>query len=151
MNGPAMLDANVIVYADDSRDLSKATVAERLVGHLIKRGLAVVTPQVLGEYWLTATRKLVPPLSPDRAEGRIHEYRNFMRVIPYDSVIVAEAVRGERKYGLHYYDAQIWAAARLAAVDVVFSEDFNDGAEIEGVRFVNPFAPGFDLEAFLGA
>jgi hypothetical protein len=25
------------------------------------------------------------------------------------------------------------------------SEDFNDGALIEGVRFRNPFAPGFEV------
>jgi predicted nucleic acid-binding protein len=151
MNGPAMLDANVLVYAEDAREPSRAATAEQLLSQLIKQGLAVVTPQVLGEYWLTVTRKLVPAMSLDSAEARIHVYRSFMRVLPYDSVIVAEAVRGARAYGFHYYDAQIWAAARLASVDTVFSEDFADGSQIEGVRFVNPFAQGFDVEAFLAS
>jgi predicted nucleic acid-binding protein len=151
MNGPAMLDANVLVYSDDSRNPSKAARARLLIEFLIERGLAAVTPQVLGEYWLAVTRKLATPLPLDVAEARIHEYRNFTRVVPYDSVIVAEAVRGERRYGFHYYDAQIWAAARLAAIDVVLSEDFADGSQIEGVRFVNPFAEGFDMDAFLAS
>ncbi len=35
----------------------------------------------------------------------------------------------------------IWATARDAGVPIVLSEDFQDGREIEGVRFVNPFKP----------
>gem|GEM_PF-5722964 len=35
--------------------------------------------------------------------------------------------------------------ARDLAVGVVLSEDFQDGQEIEGVRFIDPFAKGFDL------
>ena len=31
------------------------------------------------------------------------------------------------------------ATARDAGVSVVLSEDFQDGREIDGVRFVNPF------------
>jgi len=58
----------------------------------------------------------------------------------------AEAGRGVRDYKLAYYDAQIWATAKLNQVPVVFSEDFNDGQVLEGVRFVNPFAMGFNLE-----
>jgi hypothetical protein len=29
---------------------------------------------------------------------------------------------------------------------VVFSEDFSDGTVLEGVRFVNPFSEGFQIE-----
>jgi predicted nucleic acid-binding protein len=144
-----MLDANVLVYADDAREPNEAARAALLIGELVGSGRAVVTPQVLGEYWVVVTRRFSPPMSPERAEARLQEYRTFMRVIPYDSIIVAEAVRGVRRYGFHYYDAQVWAAARLAAVDVVLSEDFDSGAEIEGVRFVNPFAEDFDVSVFL--
>lgn len=55
-----------------------------------------------------------------------------------------EAVRGVQAYTMSFWDALIWAVARLNGIGVVFSEDFNDGATIEDVRFVNPFAPGFD-------
>ena len=41
---------------------------------------------------------------------------------------------------MHYWDAQVWAVARLNQVPFVFSEDCNPGATLEGVRFVNPFA-----------
>jgi predicted nucleic acid-binding protein len=59
--------------------------------------------------------------------------------------IVLDAARGVRDYQLSYYDAQIWACARLNQVAVVLSEDFSEGSFLEGVRFVNPFVPDFAL------
>lgn len=47
---------------------------------------------------------------------------------------------------LAYYDAQIWACARLNHIPVVLSEDFQDGQTLEGVRFVDPFAEDFVVE-----
>jgi predicted nucleic acid-binding protein len=61
--------------------------------------------------------------------------------------IVLEAVQGVRDHQFSFWDAQIWAVARLNQVEAVFSEDFNPGAVIEGVRLVNPFAEDFELEA----
>lgn len=57
-----------------------------------------------------------------------------------------EAVRGVRTYKMAYWDAQIWASARLHQIPLIFTEDFNVGAVIEGVRFVNPFEEGFNLD-----
>jgi predicted nucleic acid-binding protein len=144
-----MLDANVLVYAEDSHAGAKSVRAAEVISLLVGRGQAVVTPQILGEYWLTTTRKLARPLPEDAAETRVREFRNYMRVLPYDGVVVAEAIRGARRYGFHYWDSQIWAASRLSGVEVVLSEDFSSGTEIEGVRFVNPFAEDFDLDALL--
>lgn len=57
-------------------------------------------------------------------------------------MIVLEAVRGVRDYQLSYYDAQIWACARLNQIPVIFSEDFNHGI-LEGINIINPFAQDF--------
>ena len=60
-----------------------------------------------------------------------------------------EAVRGVRTYKMAYVDAQIWALARLHQIPLIFTEDFNVGAVIEGVRFVNPFGQDFDLDGWM--
>jgi predicted nucleic acid-binding protein len=39
-------------------------------------------------------------------------------------------------------DALIWSAAVENRVAIIYSEDFQDGRELEGVRFVNPFSVG---------
>jgi len=54
-----------------------------------------------------------------------------------------------RDHHLSYYDAQIWATARLNQVSVVFSEDFQGRQILEGVQFINPFAPEFKLSEWL--
>lgn len=64
--------------------------------------------------------------------------------------VVAEAVRGVVQHGLPYFDAQIWAAARVHRILVVLSEDFQDGRTIEGVSFRDPFARQFRLDEVLG-
>jgi hypothetical protein len=35
---------------------------------------------------------------------------------------------------------------RLNQVSVVFTEDFQDKRRLEGVQFLNPLVPGFDVE-----
>ncbi len=77
------------------------------------------------------------------------QVESLMRAYPVfelTPLIVLEAVKGAGSIGLAYYDAQIWATARLNQVAIVFSEDFSDGQALEGVRFINPFAESFHLE-----
>lgn len=66
-------------------------------------------------------------------------------VLSLTAMVVMEALRGVREHRFSYYDAQVWAVARLGQVPVVLSEDFNPF--IGGVRFVDPFHPAFDLIA----
>ena len=54
--------------------------------------------------------------------------------------------RGVRDHAMGFWDAQIWAAARLNQIGLVLSEDLQDRAVVEGVRFVNPFVDGFRLQ-----
>jgi predicted nucleic acid-binding protein len=63
-------------------------------------------------------------------------------------LVALEAARGVRDHRLPYWDAQLWATARLNQIPTVLTED-RDLAErsIEGVRFVNPFSPSFTLTA----
>jgi predicted nucleic acid-binding protein len=67
-------------------------------------------------------------------------------VLPLTPAVVLEAVRGVRDHLFSYYDAQIWALARLNQIGAVLSEDFSAGAVIEGVRFIDPFSRTFDVE-----
>jgi predicted nucleic acid-binding protein len=62
---------------------------------------------------------------------------------------VLEAVRGVSAYQMAYWDAQIWASARMNQVPFVFSEDFGEGVTIEGVRFINPLEKDFNIGKLL--
>ena len=84
-------------------------------------------------------------MSPEHTLEQVERFQRIFTVYALTPMIILEALRGVRTYQLSYYDAQLWASARLTQIPVVFSEDFNQGV-LEGVRFVNPFVPEFNVE-----
>jgi predicted nucleic acid-binding protein len=144
-----LVDTNIHVYPYDAAEPVKGARAARILLRLVREDVAVVTPQVLGEFFLCLSRqaKLGHPVAFSIRQVRI--LAASARVLPVTAAVVEEAMRGVARYGMAYYDAQLWAAARLAAVPALLTEDGPCGSEIEGVRFVNPFTEDFDLDAFL--
>jgi predicted nucleic acid-binding protein len=149
---PILIDTNVLLYLYDHNQPSKQEQAHRVLDELELSRSGRLSVQCLAEFFsvaTVATRKLSPSLTATQA---LHQVSLFSRLWPvYDltSMVVLEAGRGVQDHQLSYCDAQIWATARLNQVPTTFSEDFSDGAVLEGVRFVNPFASEFELETWL--
>jgi len=150
MSVETLVDTNVLVYSFDANDESKRSSAEAVLNDLIGSGRGAVTAQVLAEFFVTVRRRFPAVLDLDTATAQVRRYAAMFTVYDTTIAVVEEALRGVVRYGFSYYDAQIWAVARLNRIPVVLSEDFCDGSTIEGVRFVNPFADGFDPHALLG-
>jgi predicted nucleic acid-binding protein len=140
-----LVDTNVLVYAYDRSEPDKQRRALAVLDWLVGKGAGVLSTQVLAEFYSATTRRLRVPLTPDQAAQRLDSFVQVWAILDITPRIVLEAVRGVQRYGFHSWDAQIWAAAKLNDVPVVFSEDFGAGSEIEGVRFVDPFASDFKL------
>jgi predicted nucleic acid-binding protein len=144
-----LIDTNVLVYANDPADTIKQDRALEILKFLEMRRLGRLSVQCLAEFLHVTTRSRRKLLTPAEA---IQQTVHLMRAYPvFDltPLVVLEAGRGVRDHNLAYSDAQIWAAARLNQVTVVFSEDFSDGQVLEGVRFVNPFSADFHLEEWV--
>ena len=62
-----------------------------------------------------------------------------IRVIPADAIMVRRAVEARAKYGIHFYDGMIVAAAERAGCTRIWSEDLNPGQSYFGVAVENPF------------
>lgn len=144
-----LVDTNVLVYSYDRSEMAKQAQAQALLRTLVDRGDAALSTQVLGEFFVVITRKIKAPLSVRDASQRLEHYFQVWTVLDLTGLVVLEAVRGVRDHQLNYWDAQLWATAKLNQIEVVFSEDFNPGAVIEGVRFANPFASDFNLSEWL--
>lgn len=149
MNDKIFLDTNVLVYAYDRSEPEKQQQALKLMHPLIVTETGVISTQVLAEFFVTVTQKLDAPLTLESAQQRIENYQQSWDILDMTPLIVLEAIRGVQSYKFSFWDAQIWAASRLNQINVVFSEDFNNGAVIEGVRFVNPFTSDFQLNDWL--
>ncbi|WP_412062126.1 PIN domain-containing protein [Rubrivirga sp. IMCC45206] len=140
------LDSNVLIYAFDSGAPGKQARVHEILARFGGTG-AVVPAQALAESSRVLLVKRRPPLTPDETAGYVRRLAAVFSVEPLTEAVVQEAIRGVDAHGLSYFDAQIWAAAKNAGAAVLLTEDFQDDQEVEGVRFVNPFAEAFDLAA----
>jgi predicted nucleic acid-binding protein len=146
-----LLDTNVLVYAHDPAELVRQQQASLVLNELRLRGNGVISAQCLAEFFnaITRPKRNNPPrLTPVEALNQAHLLSTAFEIYDLTRFTVLEAGRGVRDHQLSYFDAQVWATARLNQVPVVFTEDFQDGQILEGVQFINPFAPGFDLGAW---
>jgi predicted nucleic acid-binding protein len=146
---PILIDTNMLVYLFEINDLVKQAQAQYVLDQIDLSKNGCISVQTLAEFFSTVTRRLRPPLTPAQALQQIELYQRMWRVFDLTPTVVLEAARGARDHQLSYYDAQIWAAARLNQVPVVFSEDFQHQQILEGVRFINPFSPDFELSMWL--
>jgi predicted nucleic acid-binding protein len=135
--GLAFFDSNVLLYADDARFPAKRTRAVSLYAEHRRRGTAVVSLQVMQEYYSAATRKLGVPeeLAQKKAEllGRC-------KVVQFTSQDVVIAIELHRLRRISFWDAMIVHAARISRASVLYSEDIRHGSLVGGVRIENPFA-----------
>ncbi len=141
MNGDKFfLDTNLLVYANDGTDPQKQEIARSLILDGIRNGNAVLSTQVLSEFWVTVTKKIKVPLSQEEAEKEI-ELLRAMRVESIDYMTVKAAIRIQLHHRLSYWDSLILASAHAAGCACVYSEDLNAGREIMGMIVQNPFLP----------
>lgn len=139
MTDRVFLDTNVLVYAVDDARPAKRDRARSVRDDAIRRGAAVISPQVLHEFYVTTTRKLARPLSPEDAEAIVQKLAP-LAAVAIDADLVLAAVRTSREHRLSYWDALILRSALVAGCDRVLSEDLQDGFQLESVRVENPFA-----------
>jgi predicted nucleic acid-binding protein len=145
MGARILLDTNVLVYAYDRRDPPKRDAAIALLRALVHIGDVAVSVQVLSEFFWAVSRSIPHPLTAAQAAGEVERHARTWQVLDLSRAAVRTAARAVAEHGLPYWDALIWAAAKLAAIPVVLSEDFQDGREIEGVTFQNPFPAAASL------
>ncbi len=138
MNGRVFIDTNILVYIYDSLDAAKQERAIAVTDQLIRSGKAVISTQVMGEFFMATTRTRRSLLTPAEAVERMRNYLGACHVVDITRLISLEAIRGVETHHFGFWDAQIWATARLNQIAEVYSEDFATGAVVEGVQFTNP-------------
>ena len=70
----------------------------------------------------------------------IAQLEQVFDVLRPSSRTVARALFGVEKHGLPFWDSMVWAVAHENGIDEVLTAEPPPRAEIEGVRFRNPFA-----------
>ncbi|MGE0081807.1 MAG: PIN domain-containing protein [Thiohalomonadaceae bacterium] len=135
----SFLDTNVLVYLFDTGEAGKQIRARELVADLVGRGDALLSTQVLQEFYVTVTRKLAVPLDADDAEAAVREFAQ-LPLVQVDEAMVLAAIRRHRQTGYAFWDALIIEAAVRGGAERLLSEDLHAGHAIDGLIIENPFA-----------
>jgi predicted nucleic acid-binding protein len=139
MNVKYFIDTNIFVYSFDNRQPSKKERAMALIQEALKTGAGIISTQVIQEFLNVATQKFAIPMKIEGAKTYLRLVLNPLCQI-YPSLALYEScleIQAETKYS--FYDSLIIAAAVQGRCDVLYSEDLQDGREVRGVKFVNPY------------
>ena len=131
------LDTNILVYGYDVTDIRKQRIAQNLVRRALA-GEVVASTQVIAEFAATLLHKLSPAV-PAEDVLRILDALAPIKLVAPDNDLVRRAVEARSKYGLHFYDGMIIAAAERAGCTTIWSEDLSDGQRYFGLSVSNPF------------
>lgn len=132
------VDTNVLVYARDASEPAKQQRAADWVSALWASRSGRISVQVLNEYYVTVTRKLVPGMPPVDARADVADLLAWRPVL-VDADVVTAAFAVADRFGLSHWDALIVAAAQAAGCDHLLTEDLQDGQRLGDVTVVDPF------------
>ncbi len=124
-------DSNVVIYLT-SIDPAKAVRARAL----LEAG-GTISVQALNESVSVLRNKA--RLGWTDISAILAAVRDSCEIAPLTAETHDLAVRIAQKFSFHIYDASIVAAAKLAGCKTLWSEDLQDGQNVEGVRIRNPF------------
>lgn len=131
-------DTNILVYLFDRDVPAKQKLAQDLFRHEVDAGRFVTSTQVLQEFFVTVTRKLVTPLPIADAEEAVRALAE-LTVTPIDPPLVLDAISRSRDMRISFWDALIVAAAYSAGAVTLLTEDLQAGRHIGNLKIVNPF------------
>ncbi|HYE77671.1 MAG TPA: PIN domain-containing protein [bacterium] len=137
MTANVFIDTNILIYAHNQQDAEKYRVANaRLLEFWAGNG-AILSVQVLQEFYVNAIRVFPRPLTAMQARQIVADYAPW--AVPVTPERVLEAVDLSSRHHFSFWDSLILAWAIAAGAEVLLTEDLTHGRVIEGVRIENPF------------
>src|SRR5579863_9299019 len=144
-----LVDTNVLVYPHDPSEPVKQRLAAAALEELIRTGEGSISTQILAEFYSVMTTKLRPRVSTRDTLASLEHHARLWTVFPVTIEVILEAARGAARLHLNFWDAQLWAIARLNHLRFILTDDFQDGATLGGIKYINPLRPGWQRAARL--
>jgi predicted nucleic acid-binding protein len=135
-------DTNVLIYATAPTPIEKGSRARDVIVRGARSGSSILLLQALTEFSSVALRKA--GISIDEVRVAINAWRAVVEVRAAEESDLSDALTAVKAHKLSFWDAMLWATARRVGVRYLLTEDFQDGFELDGVRFVDPFRPAND-------
>lgn len=134
-----LLDTNLLIYAY-ATDVGDARIgpAKAVFEKVARDGNGHVSVQNLTEFSSVCLTKRNPPVPSAGVRKALEGFEVVFRILEVKPSTVRSAISAVESYRFSFWDSLIWAVAREHGISEILSEDFQDGQEVEGVRFRNP-------------
>ena len=119
-------DTNVLLYLFDNDEPAKKATAQELIEKEVGADRAILSTQVLQEFYVNATRKLASPLSPEEAGARVRDFSR-LPLVQVDVPLILAAIARGRRMSFSLWDALIIEAALKAGAERLLTEDLQHG------------------------
>lgn len=135
-----LVDTNVLVYALDAGNPARCERAKDWLTYLIEQDTGALSTQALTELANVCLHRLQPRWHPAAIDAHLRELALAFEVLPVTPSVVSEALRGVQDHKMSFFDAQMWAVARLHQLPYLLTQDMATGATVEGVMIIDPFS-----------
>lgn len=133
------LDTNILLYAMMEEVTGKAGIADSI---LLDQDCHI-SVQMLNEATNTLRRKT--KLSLDDIKTLITDFRGLVTIHPITEAAYSRGWAIIERYGLQTYDAMILACAIENGIEILLSDDMQNGQKIfDMVTIINPFQKTVD-------
>lgn len=134
-NSKVFFDSNIFVYSIDEHDVQKKEIAKQLLTQ--HKESTVISTQNLQEFYNASTKKL--GIEKSKMKQAVEQLSNAFPVQQITPAIILKAIDIQIKNSISFYDSLIISTASRSGCVVCYSEDFNAGQIIDGVKVINPF------------
>jgi predicted nucleic acid-binding protein len=139
MSDRYFLDTNILVYCFDRQQPRKREKALALVADALQNGNGMISWQVVQEFLNVATRKFAQPLTPADAAIYLQKVLYPLCKVYPALTVYQKALELQQRTSYSFYDALILAGAMQEACTILYSEDMQNGRQVDGLAIVNPF------------
>ena len=133
------VDASVLLQARDARDPLRQARAAEWLERLWQQRSGRTSVQVLGEFYVMATRRLSSRVPEDIAWDDVNRYLTWL---PQETneALLRRARDLERRHKLGWWDSTVVAAALMQDCLILLSDELPDGAVYGALAVRNPYS-----------
>lgn len=131
------LDANLFFYAIDSNEPERHRRAVEIIEEAALEMDCIITLQAYCEFFAASTRK--GKMDPADAGAQIADWQLLFTTVYPTPGSLRQAIDATLRHNLSFWDAMLWSVVKDSGGTVLLSEDLQDGRELGGVWFRNPF------------
>lgn len=133
------LDTSILVYQFDKTNPKKQLKAQKLIESTLLNQTAVISTQVVQEFFNVALKKFNTNINPTDVDLIIQDLLDSLCEHKPSISFYQRAVSLFAKNSLSFYDALIIQAAIDLDCSVLYSEDLQHNQQFGSIKIINPF------------